>query len=541
MALGRSSEGEGRTLNEQASAAHESAEVRSDLTKLARSGALNAVGMVSNAVFAFVLAVVITRALHAEGAGVFFEAIAVFMIATTLGQLGADVGVVRTIPRYLVLGRRQDARAFLPLALSPVVLASSALATVLFVFAPELSDVMIRGDDNDAVVPYLRVLAPFLPLAAASKVVLSATRGFGTMVPFIAVEYVGKAMLRPALAVVAVVAGLGEVGVALSWGIPIALGLVAAVVWLVYLVRRPQQEDVEEGTETPRRELAHEFWRFTSFRGAAAVLDVSVLWLGVLLVGALSSAAEAGVYAAATRLVTVGSFALHAVFLVFGPQISALLAEGSHERASKLYQTATAWLTAISFPIYITMAVYPTFFLEVFGSDFEQGATPLVILALVMLVNMSTGPVGVVLLMAGKSFWNLANTTLALTVNVILSLILIPRFGITGAALAWAVSILIQNLLPLGQIWFSLRLQPFSLGYLVAASGAGLCFGVIGLLAKGAFGDSAAAFAVFVAAASTAYLALLWRSREALSLAVLVQALRRKGPWIASRPSEARL
>lgn len=78
-----------------------------------------------------------------------------------------------------------------------------------------------------------------------------------------------------------------------------------------------------------------------------------------------------------------------------------------------------------------------------------------------MLVASGIGAVDVVLLMGGKSIWNLANTVASLTLNLVLNLLLIPRLGITGAAIAWSVSILVNNLAPLTHVWAFLWLHPF--------------------------------------------------------------------------------
>src|SRR5919204_3090349 len=401
---------------------------RDDLTTLARGGALNLVGTIANGVFNFALGIVVTRGLHARGAGLFFEAVGIVTVATTITQLGAEVGVVRNIPRYRALGRDADARACLPIALVPVLCGSSIAGALLFLLAPEISHAVVHGADRNALVPYLHVLAPFLPLGAASRVLLAATRGYGTMDPFIATEYLGKAGLRPLLAVAAVTGGFGAVGMALSWSIPVGLGFVVAVAWLAVLVRRAQAQTEVEASRGSIAALARDFWRFTSFRGISAVFDVAVLWLDVLLVGALGSARQAGIYAAASRVLTVGAFALQAMLLVAGPQISALLAQGSRDRAQTVYQTATAWLTAVSIPLYVTVFAFAPLLLRVFGSDFVSGATALRILALAMIVNMATGPVTVVLLMGGRSSWNLGNNLAALVVNVALNVVLIPRF-----------------------------------------------------------------------------------------------------------------
>jgi O-antigen/teichoic acid export membrane protein len=508
-----------------------------ELTSIARGGALNIAGTIANAVFGFALGVVITRGLGSDGAGVFFEAIALFTILTTVGQLGADVGVVRWIPRYLADGRRQDVRSCLRAAISPVVLASGILGALLFVFAPDISDLIVRGENPDAATPYLRVLGPSLPLATVSKVLLSAMRGFGTMVPFVAIEYFFKSALRPLLALVVLAAGLGTVAVAFAWAVPVAAGFVAALAWAAAILRREraaasrrskERLGAAKGASRPvagARAVAVEFWRFTGYRALAAAFGVAILWLDVLLVGMLASSREAGVYAAASRLVTAGLFALTAAFLVMGPQISALLARGERERAQAVYQTSTCWLAAISFPIYITLALFAPLLLRVFGDDFTSGDSALVILSLAMLLNMGTGTVGVVLLMAGKSSWNLANTAAALVMNVCLNFMLIPRFGIVGAAAAWAVSIAIQNLAPLAEVWRALGLHPFSRGYLFVALAAALCFGGIGLFVRGVIGTSISSFVLFGISATLAYCAALWRLRDEVGLQTVREAL----------------
>src|SRR5262245_17322468 len=73
---------------------------RSDLRTLARGGSLSLVGTVVNALLGFVIVVVITRGQGARGAGILFEAIALFTILSNTAELGADTGLVRMIPRH---------------------------------------------------------------------------------------------------------------------------------------------------------------------------------------------------------------------------------------------------------------------------------------------------------------------------------------------------------------------------------------------------------------------------------------------------------
>ena len=81
-----------------------------------------------------------------------------------------------------------------------------------------------------------------------------------------------------------------------------------------------------------------------------------------------------------------------------------------------------------------------------FGHSYRAGTPVMIILAASMLVATASGQVDMVLTTTGRSSWSLANGATALAVNVSLDLILIPRYGITGAAIGWAAAIGVTNL-----------------------------------------------------------------------------------------------
>ena len=500
---------------------------KDDLVTVARGGMLNVLGGISFTLFSFVFAVVLTRSLHAAGSGVFFVAIALFTIVVTASQVGADVGLVRFLPRLRELGRTQDLRATIKVALTPVIVLGTVVAAALIVFAPALSHALVHGVDRNAAVPYIRALAPFLPLSCFSVVALAATRGLGTMVPFVSIRNIGEAALRPVLALVVVVAGLGTVWFSFSWGIPAALGACAAGLWLLRLLHRAERDDPEglEYARTPYRKLGSEFWLFSSARGLAQIFQIGVVWIDTLLLGALASSRDAGIYTAASRYVTVGNFALQAIVLAIGPQLSALLTRQNYDRARAVYQSATCWLMVPAWPVYIGLAIFSPFLLGLFGHDFKSGHTPLTILACAMLFNMATGPVTVVLLMSGKSLWNLVNTTTSLTVNVVLNVLLIPKYGMTGAAIAWTASIVVNNVAPIIEIWVFMRLHPLSLGSPIVALSAVACYGGLGLAVRHWLGLSAGTLVLWAISATACYALLLWRFREPLHLGIFREAL----------------
>lgn len=491
---------------------------RSDLSSLARSGTLSVAGSIASGILSSLVAILVSRAYGTGGAGQVFVAVGLFTILVTLSTFGADTGVIRAIARAGVLERRWAIRSYIVVGICPAVAVAAIAGALIFALTPEVSRLLVHTGDRTLAVDFLHILSLFLPVAVATDVVLAGTRGFGTMVPLTILDRIGQPTMRALLVSASIGVSLGGIALALSWSLPLAVELVLGSVWLVALIRAAERQAQRPGAAPPLRTVAREFWSFSIFRGAATSLSVLVAWLDVLLVGALVSGAGAGVYGAVSRLIFAGALVQRAVIVAMGPQVTALLARHEQNRARVLYQTATSWLVLASFPVFLTVAIYAPTVLRIFGPEFVVGSTALVIVALASLVNMATGPATTILVMAGRSSWNMGNAATATTLNVILNVVLIPRFGITGAAVAWAVTILLQNLLPVAQIWRSLDLHPFGPATLTSGTLALVCFGVVGLAIRSTIGVSAPALIVSTIVSTIAYLTCAWILREALCL-----------------------
>jgi O-antigen/teichoic acid export membrane protein len=279
-----------------------------------------------------------------------------------------------------------------------------------------------------------------------------------------------------------------------------------------------QRTSLERAGDPALGALFAEFWRFALPRGLAGLFAVAVVWLDTLLIGALRSTQEAGQYAAATRYLMFGAFASQAVIQAIGPTMSELLTRRDRDATRTVYRAGTAWAMAIGWPVYLMLAVFAPAVLSIFGPAYVQAQHVLTILGLTMLVASAVGPVDVVLLMAGRSSWNLVNTAAAVVLNVALNLVLIPRLGITGAAIAWSSSILMNNLAPLIQVRSLLHLDPLGREVLSVAAASLVAFGVIPLGVRAAFGAELGALALAIALGLAVYVPALWRLRGTLRL-----------------------
>jgi O-antigen/teichoic acid export membrane protein len=503
-----------------------------DVRMVARGGLANLAGACMTGVFQFLLVVAVARGLHRAQSGAFFESVALFTILSNTCELGADTGLTRFIPRFRVAGRIGDIRRTIGIAVWPSLASGILFAALVFAFAHPLAEVFTNHKAANAgtVATYLRVLALFLPLSCCYTVVIAGTRGFGTMMPNALVDRCARPALQFSLVVLVLVLTDRPALISAAWATPIALGLLAGLLWLALLLRRAERQGAGHASMTPAptATLAREFWVFTAPRGLTGAFQVTIIWVGTLMVGSLMSTPSAAVYTAATRYLVAGSLVNTAIIQVIAPKLAGLLGARLDDRARNIYRVATAWLVLLAWPMYLTLALWAPVLLTVFGHHYAGGASSLAVLAVTMLVATGVGPIDMVLLMGGRSSLNLLNVVVALALNLTVGYLLIPRMGIVGAALGLSAAILMNNVAPLLEVRTFIAIDPFGRAFAAAAAAAVGCFGAVGLVARLVYGESPAAFLVASLLASAVYVVALFVFRKLFLLTVLRQTIERK-------------
>src|SRR5690349_11380130 len=159
------------------------------------------------------------------------------------------------------------------------------------------------------------------------------------------------------------------------------------------------------------RKVVASFWAFSLPRAAGQSFDVAVLWLDTLLVAALIGPTAAGIYAAGTRFLLIGTFTAEAIQQAVAPRVSSLITLGQHDDAHAVITQATSWQAAITWPVYLVVIAFSSVLLGVFGPAYVQAQWALVLLSVGLLVAVVGGPSDAVILMSGRSRQSLANST----------------------------------------------------------------------------------------------------------------------------------
>jgi len=185
-----------------------------------------------------------------------------------------------------------------------------------------------------------------------------------------------------------------------------------------------------------------------------------------MLLGMLNTLASVGIFTVAMRIRMVGRAFHNAIVMMSMPIVSDLYGQKKIEELGSFYRTMTKWTFTFNIPLFLIVLLFPDTLLLVFGSSFVAGSIALIILAFGDLINAATGICGVLVTMTNNSWLNTLNSIVSLSLNITLSVLLIPKFGVTGVATATAISLIVVNILRVTQVFWLFKILPYDITFI---------------------------------------------------------------------------
>ena len=165
----------------------------------------------------------------------------------------------------------------------------------------------------------------------------------------------------------------------------------------------------------------------------------------ILILGIMLDTSQAGIYAVASRIASLILFGTFAVNAIVAPIIAKLYTEGKMGELQRIIKRSTRGLIAYAIPACILLLVFGGKFLGLFGSEFVEARTALAILTAANTLTAFFGTVMYIMMMTNNQN-PAAIIMLGITIlNAIMNIVLIPLFGLVGAALATGLSTVIWN------------------------------------------------------------------------------------------------
>ena len=430
----------------------------------------NVLGLAIGAVATFAAQVVMTQRLGDRAYGIVTVTTQFAFIAAAATRFGMDVANVRLVA--ILVGRDEAAhgRALVRRAALIATGVSVPFALIAYAVSPWLARTFFG--DAEAAAPAFRAAAVTVPFAALAFTYMGATRGLKIMRYTLYSQWtaqpIGWIVFTVAFwAVWSASAGAASWAFGASWALALAI---AAYGW-----QREQRRFPREITgEGIAEEHTGALLRFGALRAPGTLFSQLIFWTDLFVLSILMSGqgaaneAKIGVYSAVLRAGQALFLFLTSVSLTFSPFVADLHHRGERGKLDELYKQVTRWTLAATVPVLLVLAILPGPVLRIFGGEFVEGEAALRILIVGMIAPVMVGTVGFILIMAGRTGWDLLVYVGGFTVDVVIALVLArpDALGVRGAAIAQAATLTLSAIARLLLVRRFLGIWPFDGSYL---------------------------------------------------------------------------
>jgi len=424
-----------------------------ELPKVAIGAGISFVGMLFGGASQYIYHVLLAKFLGPSYLGLFVLGLSLVSISSALSQMGLDNGVLRYVSIYRGVGDKARVKGTVVRALQLTAIASLIIGTVVFVSSNAIATAIFQKPHLTNIVAGLAISIPFLALMALALTVCQA---------FYIAKY--SALVRNV-----VLPGLNvcllSVFFALGWKVR---GAVAGYVMATFIALGISLYLLGKTFPdlTKRRQTVYEtnkLLRYSLPLLLVSFLDYVILWTDTIMLGLFRTSAEVGIYSAAMKTSILLILFLVCFNVIFAPVISDLYNRKELKELEHIFKTVMRWSFTLAFPVFLLMVFWSKEIMGFFGKEFTIGYSSLLILSLGRLVNVGVGSVGNMLIMTGKTTATLVITTIVALLNVLLNYLLIPKYGLLGAALATTFSLVFYHLARLLEVVYVLRIHPYSL------------------------------------------------------------------------------
>lgn len=383
----------------------------------------------------FGLNVVLAKLLGASGSGIFYLALTVVVIVAAMGRIGMENALVKFIAANVVAKNTGKVLGVYRKAILYSLCVSLILSILLCFTAPWLSQVILKKPDLTQ--PLTIMAFAVMPLSLLT-LHANALQGLKKIAASISVLTAFVPLLTCFSALLfCSVYGINAVAIGFIVATLITL-LLGRIVW----VKATAKFSSHTATFDRKQLLACSMPLY-----GVVMLHLIILWSPLLFLGVWESSESVGIYAAASRTASLTSFGLAAVNSISAPKFAALYQQADMNSLGRVARNSVKITLLFAFPLLLLFVMAPGWVLSIFGEKFTQGAAVLIILAVGQFVNVTTGSVGVLLMMSGNERLMRNNLLFSAIVGILLNLWLIPCFGVIGGAVAAAIVLAMQNLI----------------------------------------------------------------------------------------------
>ena len=417
-------------------------EINKGLKLLVKTSFVVFIGILLSKIFTYVYRIIIARHFGPEIYGLFSLAIMTIGWLVAFSSLGLTHGLLRFIPLYR--GKKQINRIKHILKISTTILFfSSIIAGLILFFSADF--ISIKIFHNSDLIIFLKIFSFLIPFIIFSSILLATLRAFEEISWYSFIFNILQNCVKVVFIILLIFLGFKVHAIIFSY----FLGFLSMflVAYFVCKHKLPEIFGKYKLNKKIKSKINKEFVSYSWPIMFSTILGTMLFWVDSFLIGYFMGATDVGFYNAAVPIVLLIGFAPELFMQLFFPLINRKFSHKNLRVIKELSQQVGKWIFILNFPLFLMMILFPGAIINIFfGETYLVAENSLRILAIgnfiLYLLYISYNLIS----MIGKSKLLLINTSIALIINIILNLILIPKYGINGAAFSTTIVLILLSM-----------------------------------------------------------------------------------------------
>ena len=395
---------------------------------------LKIVGMI----FSYIFILLVTRNFGANAMGIFALSTTVLTIFTIAGRLGLDTSLLRFVAEYSSQGKYDRVKEIYAKTLKIVIPFSILLSFSLFYLSPYIAKHIFHKEHLSV---YFRIVSFGVLPMVLMLINSQALRALKKIKEFSFFQNIARYLFASIFLVSLLVFSKGRSLPVVSYVLAIFLSAVMShVLW---------QRNAKMKTISYPHEQTMDFKTILSV-SLPMMLSSSMFfimnWTSTIMLGMFRTEADVGIFNVAVKVAALTHITLFAINSIAAPKFAEFYGKNDMKGLAKVVRQSTKLIFWTSFPVLLVIFLLPSFILGIFGGEFKAGVFALVFLTIGQFINAVSGSVGFILNMTGRQKVFQKIMLVATILNITMNIILIPRYGINGAAVANMVAMAFWSL-----------------------------------------------------------------------------------------------
>ena len=395
----------------------------------------------------YLLTLLIANLFGANGLGDYVLAITILRLFTLLAKLGLDTTSIRFIAAFASQDKWTSIFRFRKQVISILSISSIVASLLMYFLAEPIADLI------NANYKYIQLSAFFVLPMAFFMLHYESLRGLKRIAAFSFFYMMAQGLFT-------IVSVLIIHQFTISSNVPIYAYLVSVFIVsiLSFLSFKYSLKKSAKGKESAEKELRSysEILKISVPLMFAQSVQFIMAWTDKLMLGAIdtpnvslgltTNSSEVGIYHTAFKLSMFAAVALMSINSIASPKFAEMYASKNKEGLKKIVHQSTKMIFWVTLPLVVIFFSIPDFLLGLFGEEFKVGMFAFILLSCGKMISAFSGSVGNILQMTGNQNILARILFLGAIINVLLNLILIPKYGINGAAIASTISTVFWNI-----------------------------------------------------------------------------------------------